>query len=320
MEPALLFAGIDVSKARLDVALHPAPDEFAAPNDEVGIGTVLTTLQHRRPILIVLEATGGYASPLVRALVVEGLPVIVANPRQVRDFAKAIGQLAKADRIDARTLARFAEAVRPSLRSRPDEATEALRALLARRRQIVEMLTAEHNRLGQASPSVRQRIHVHIRWLHAELACVDTDLDAAIRQSPIWREQDHLIHSVPGSVPGVGPIQSRTLLADLPELGILTRKQIPRLVEVAPLNRDSGTLRGRRTCWGGRASVRAVLYMSALASLRFNPLMRTFYQRLRAVGKPAKVALTACMRRLLTILNAMTKHRTPWRAMEIVPR
>ena len=211
MEPVLLFAGIDVSKARLDVALHPAPDEFAAPNDEAGIGTVLTTLHHRRPILIVLEAAGGYASPLVRALVVEGLPVIVANPRQVRDFAKAIGQLPKTDRIDARTLARFAEAVRPSLRSRPDEATEALRALLARRRQIVEMLTAEHNRLGQASPSVRQRIHVHIRWLHAELACVDTDLDAAIRQSPIWREQDHLLQSVPG----VGPMQSRTLLADL---------------------------------------------------------------------------------------------------------
>jgi transposase len=270
MEPALLFAGIDVSKARLDVALHPIPDGFAAPNDEAGIGTVLTTLQHRRPILIVLEATGGYESPLVRALVVEGLPVIVANPRQVRDFAKAIGQLPKTDRIDARTLARFAEAVRPSLRPRPDEETEALRALLARRRQIVEMLTAEHNRLGQASPSVRQRIHVHIRWLHAELACVDTDLDAAIRQSPIWREQDHLLHSVPG----VGPMQSRTLLADLPELGTLTRKQIPRLVEVAP----------------------------------------------RAVGKPARVALTACMRKVLTILNAMTTHRTPWRAMEIVPR
>ncbi len=181
MESALLFAGIDVSKARLDVALHPAPDEFAAPNDEAGIGTVLTTLHHRRPILIVLEAAGGYASPLVRALVVEGLPVIVANPRQVRDFAKATGQLPKTDRIDARTLARFAEAVRPSLR------------------------------LGQASPSVRQRIHGHIRWLHAELACVDTDLDAAIRQSPIWREQDHLLQSVPG----VGPMQSRTLLADL---------------------------------------------------------------------------------------------------------
>ena len=313
MEPTLLFAGIDVSKAQLDVALHPTAGAFAVANDEAGIATVLTTFQQQRPTLIVLEATGGYELPMVRALVAEGLPVIVANPRQVRDFAKATGQLAKTDRIDACLLARFAEAVRPSLRSRPDEATEALRALLARRRQIVEMLTAEHSRLGQASPSVRQRIHVHIRWLHAELAGVDTDLDAAIRHSPVWREQDNLLQSVPG----VGPVLSRTLLADLPELGTLTRKQIAALVGVAPLNRDSGTLRGRRTCWGGRASVRAVLYMSALASLRFNPMIRTFYQRLRAIGKPAKVALTACMRKLLTILNAMMKHRTPWCAMGV---
>lgn len=261
-----------------------------------------------QPTLIVLEATGGLELPLTGALAATGLPVVVVNPRQVRDFAKATGRLAKTDALDAAILAQFAEAVRPALRPLPDAATQALSALLTRRRQLLEMRTAEQNRLGSARSPVHKGIRAHITWLDHRLADLDLDLGRTIRESPVWREQDDLLQSTPG----VGPVLARTLLADLPELGTLNRKQVAALVGVAPLNRDSGTLRGRRTIWGGRAPVRAALYMSALAATRFNPVIRAFYQRLCATGKAKKVALTACMHKLLLILNAMVKHRIPW--------
>lgn len=255
-----------------------------------------------------LEATGGVERQLTRALASAELPVVVVNPRQVRDFAKATGQLAKTDAIDAVVLARFAETVRPVLRPLPDEVTLELRALIARRRQITEMMVAERNRLRGASQSVTKRIDAHIRWLEAELQRADKDLDQSIRQSPIWQENEDLLRSVPS----IGPVISRTLLAELPELGQLNRKQIAALVGIAPLNWDSGTLRGRRAIWGGRASVRAVLYMAALVASRHNTVMRVFYKRLRDAGKAPKVALVACMRKLLTILNSMIKHKTRW--------
>jgi len=261
------------------------------------------------PTLVVLEATGGFEHAVVAALATAGMPVVVANPRQVRDFARATGQLAKTDAIDAQLLALFAERVRPTPRPLPDEAAQALDAVLTRRRQLLEMLTAERNRLGLARPPVARRIRTHIRWLERELADVDRDLGRLIEQSPLWRTQDDLLQSVPG----VGPVVSRTLLGELPELGRLTHKQIAALVGVAPLARDSGTLRGRRLVWGGRASVRAVLYMGALVATRWNPVIRAFYQRLRAAGKPPKVALVACLRKLLIILNAMARTGTSWR-------
>jgi len=304
-----VFVGIDVAKAQLDLAQRPEGPGLSAANTESGIATVVAHLRIVKPTLIVLEATGGLERPLVRALVDATLPVVVVNPRQVRDFAKATGQLAKTDALDAQVLARFAQAVRPALRPVPDAPTQELAALIARRRQVVEMLTAERNRLGGAPKRVQRRIQVHLNWLTAELARAGDDLDQAIRNSPIWREQEDLLQSVPG----VGPVVTRTLLAELPELGTLNRKQIAALVGVAPLNRDSGMLRGRRMVWGGRAQVRAVLYMGAIVAARFNPVLRAFYQRLRAAGKAKKVALTACMRKLLIMLNAIMKHRTPWR-------
>jgi len=241
--------------------------------------------------------------------VAAGLPVVVINPRQARDFAKATGQLAKTDAIDAAILAQFAEVVRPPVRPLPDAQTQELAALIARRRQLIEMRTAESNRLGSAAKRVRPGIAAHLRWLDTQVARVDQDLTQAIRQSPVWRARDDLLQSTPG----VGPVVTTTLLAELPELGTLTGKQIAALVGVAPLNRDSGLVRGTRTVWGGRASVRAALYMSALVAVRHNPVIKAFYLRLRAAGKAPKVALIACMRKLLTILNAMLKHQTPWR-------
>lgn len=304
-----VFVGIDVAKAQLDLAQRPEGPRLSAANTESGIATVVAHLRRVKPTMIVVEATGGLERPLVRAVVDAALPVVVVNPRHVRDFAKATGQLAKTDALDAQVLARFAQAVRPALRPVPDAPTQELAALIARRRQVVEMLTAEKNRLEGTPKRVQKRIQVHLNWLTTELARADDDLDQAIRTSPIWREQEDLLQSVPG----VGPVVTRTLLAELPELGTLNRKQIAALVGVAPLNRDSGTLRGKRMVWGGRAQVRAVLYMGALVAARFNPVLRMFYQRLRAAGKAKKVALTACMRKLLIILNAMMKHRTPWR-------
>lgn len=302
-----VFVGIDVSTVRLDIAVRPGTP-FSVPHDESSIVTLVEHLRALAPTLIVLEATGGLEGSLTSALATAGLPVVVVNPRQVRDFAKATGKLAKTDALDAHHLAQFAEVMRPTPRPLPDDHARALAALLTRRRQLVVMLTAEKNRLTPASASIRKRVQAHITWLERELAHTDTGLAETIRQSPVWREKEDLLRSVPG----VGPVLITTLLANLPELGTLTNKQIAALVGVAPLNRDSGTLSGKRTVWGGRAQVRAVLYMNAVVAARFNPVIRVFYERLCAVGKPKKVALTACMRKLLTILNAMLKHRTPW--------
>ncbi len=316
------FVGIDVSKARLDLALrYPKPEDqgtglptlptiedSSASNDEVGIAEVVSRLQTLGPALVVLEATGGYQVPLVSALGAARLPVAVVNPRQVRDFARATGKLAKTDRLDARVIAHFADAVRPSPRPLPDDEAQALAALVARRRQIVEMLTAERNREHQASLSLKARIRAHIDYLKQEKESLERELDSTIRKSPLWREKDQLLRSVPG----VGPVLSRTLLSDLPELGTLDRKHIAALVGVAPLNRDSGKLKGKRQIWGGRAPIRAVLYMAARSATLHNPTIQPLYQRLIAAGKLDKVALVACMRKLLTILNAMLKHQTAW--------
>jgi len=289
--------------------MRPSGGSESVTNDRAGIQTLVKRLGEIRPALIVLEATGGIERGVTRALASAELPVVVINPRQVRDFAKATGQLAKTDRIDAMVLARFAQAVRPSVRPLPDEVTLELRALIARRRQITEMIVAESHRLSGASKAVRKRIDAHIRWLEAELERADKDLDQSIRQSPIWQENQDLLKTVPG----IGPIVSRTLLAELPELGKLNRREIAGLVGVAPYNCDSGRVQGRRTIWGGRASVRAVLYMAALVASRRNTVLRAHYQHLLKAGKARKVALVACMRKLLTILNAMIKHKTRWR-------
>jgi transposase len=304
-----VFVGIDVAKATLEVAVRPTGERWQLANEDAALPPLVARLRAFAPTLVVLEATGGFEHALVAVLAAAGLPVVVANPRQVRDFARATGQLAKTDAIDAQILALFAERVGPGPRPLPDEAAQALDAVLTRRRQLLEMLGAERNRLGFARAPVRRGITQHIRWLERQLADVDQDLGQRIKQSPVWRTQDNLLQSVPG----VGPVLSRTLLGELPELGRLTRKEIAALVGVAPLARDSGTLRGKRVVWGGRAPVRAVLYMGALVAMRWNPVIRRFYQRLRAAGKPAKVALTACMRKLLVILNAMMRTGTRWR-------
>lgn len=293
------FVGIAVSKAQLDVALRPSGERDTLVYDAAGIDTLVARRRPVAPTLIVLEATGGWARPLVRALVAAALPVIVANLRHVRDVANATGQLATTDRLDAGVLARCAEAVRPTLRPHPDAATDALAALLARRRQLLDRLPAEKNRLSTAPTRVQRRIRAHVTGLTAELARFNAELDEAIRQSPVWCEQEDLLQRPPG----VGPVMSRTVLADRPELGTLNSKQIAALVGVAPLNRDRGTLRGTRQVWGGRAPVRAVLYLATLVATTCNPVIRSFYLRLRGVGKAPNVALVACMRKLLTIMR-----------------
>ena len=305
------WVGIDSSKARLDVAVRrdgAVVERWSVANEEHGRGELGQALARLSPTLIVLEATGGWQASAVAALSTAGLPVVVVNPRQVRDFARSTGQIAKTDRLDADVLALFAERVRPPMRPLPDEDAQVLEALLGRRRQLVDMLTAERNRRGMARPVVRPSIDALIHALEAQLCGVDRELEARITQSPLWRARDDLLQSVPG----VGPVLSRTLLAALPELGSLGPKQIASLVGVAPHARDSGTLRGRRTVWGGRAEVRQALYMGALVAARHNPHIRTFYHRLLAHGKQKKCALVACMRKLLCILNAMLKHQQPW--------
>lgn len=302
------FVGIDVAKATLDLAVRPTGERWQVPNEDPALPALVSRLRALAPTRIVLEATGGFEHAVVAALAAAGLPVVVANPRQVRDFGRAMGQLAKTDRIDAALLALFAERVQPALRPLPDEAAQVLDAFLTRRRQILEMLLAERNRLGFAKRAIRRDIDQHIRWLEKRLKDVDRELEAAVQASPVWRATEDLLRTVPG----IGPVISRTLLGELPELGHLNRKQIAALVGVAPHARDSGTLRGKRMIWGGRAPVRAVLYMGAVVAAKFNPVIRAFYQRLRAAGKPAKVALTACMRKLLIILNAMLRTGTPW--------
>ena len=309
--PRRPYAGIDVSKARLDVALLPSGESFVVSNDEEGFDELLGRLKGPHPILVVLEASGGLERPVAAALATAGIPVAVLNPRQTRDFARAMGRLAKTDRLDAKVLARFAEAVRPAPRTLPDAEAREFQAILARRRQLIAMMTAEKNRLGAVtSEAVGRRIEAHIRWLEKELSHTDRDLDEAIEKSPAFKENEALLRSVPG----VGPVVlCRTLLAELPELGSLSPRELSALVGVAPLNRDSGTLRGRRSVWGGRARVREALYMGALIASRHNPTIRAFYARLLAAGKPKKVALVACMRKLLVILNAVIRDRTPWR-------
>jgi transposase len=307
------FVGIDVAKAHVDIALRPTGERWTVTNDDAGIAALVTRLQQLAPQLIVLEATGGYQRAVVAALAAAGLPVVVVNPRQARDFAKATGQLAKTDVLDARALAHFAEAVRPASRPLPDAQTEELRALLARRRPLIAMRTTEQNRLGSAPRRLQADIQAHITWLNERLAALDDDLDTTLHASPVWREREELLRSVPG----IGPVCARTLVLDLPELGTLSRRRLAALVGVAPFNRDSGTLRGSRTIWGGRAHVRATLYMSTLVAVRYNPVLKAFYERLRAVGKAAKVALTACMRKVLTILNAMVKHQKRWQPQEV---
>jgi transposase len=302
------FVGIDVSKSQLDVAALPTDEVWQMPNDEAGHTQLIKLLKAADPALIVLEATGGLEMAVTVALAGVGLPVAVVNPRQVRDFAKATGTLAKTDRIDARIIARFGAVLRPPVRPLKDETLQALEAHVVRRRQLVDMLVAEKNRMALASKPIRRNIKQHIAWLERQLNDVDNTIREAIKTSPIWRVQDDLMQSVPG----VGPVLAVSLLADLPELGHLDRRQIAALVGVAPFNRDSGTLRGRRMIWGGRARLRAVLYMGALAAIRCNPVIKAFYQRLRAAGKESKLALTACMRKLLTILNAIIKSGTPW--------
>lgn len=308
MADILMFVGIDVSKAQLDIALRPTGQGWQVPNDDGGITVLVARLQAVDPTLIVLEATGGLELPVTLALAAAGLPVAVVNPRHTRDFAKATGPLAKTDTLDARALAHVAEAVRPVPRPLPEAQAQELSALLGRRRQLIEMLTAEKNRMSAAPAGLHPRIQAHIRWLEHERHDIDTEVGRRIRTSPVWRAKDDLLHSVPG----VGPVLSHILVAQWPELGTLTRQRIAALVGVAPLNRESGTLRGRRSVWGGRAGVRATLYMEALVAVRHNPVLKAFYDHLRIAGKPAKVALTACMRKLLTIVNAMLKHQTPW--------
>jgi transposase len=311
MVPTPSFVGIDVAQETLDVAVRPTAETWSSPNDEQGIPATVTRLQALAPALVVVEATGGLESPLVAALAAAGVPVVVINPRQARDFAKATGQLAKTDAIDAAVLAHFAEAVRPTPRPLPDAATQELRAFLGRRRQLVDMLTTERTRYPRAPASIQAAIQEHITWLEQQVARLDRDLDQRLQASPVWRATDTLLRSVPG----VGPVLSRTFLAQVPELGTLNRQKIAAIVGVAPFNRDSGTLRGKRTIWGGRAPVRAVLYMATLVATRHNPVIQTFYRRLLAAGKAKKVALTACMRKLLTILNAMVKSQTPWQPL-----
>jgi transposase len=307
-EQAKVYVGIDVSKEHLDVGVRPANQRWQVENDLEGIAELVKRLAGIKPTLIVLEATGGYEMAAAAELAGAGLPVAVVNPRQVRDFAKSLGRLAKTDRIDAHVLARFGEAVGPEARALPDEQTQQLQALLTRRRQIIEMLVAERNRVRLAHKGVMTGLMEHIAWLEKRLEELDRELHDLLKKSPIWREKDDLLRSVPG----VGPVLATTLLAELPELGSLNRKKIAALVGVAPFNCDSGKMHGKRAIWGGRASIRAVLYMATLSAIRCNPVIHTFYDRLTRAGKEAKVALVACMRKLLTILNAMLHNLKHW--------
>ena len=303
-----IYVGIDVSKAALDVAVLPTAEAWQSANDLAGIDSLVERVASVGPALVVLEATGRYEAACAAALAAAGVPVAVVNPRQVRDFARATGRLAKTDQLDAAVLALFAERVRPEPRPLPDAESEALAAIVARRRQIITMLVAEKNRAHVAAPSVKKSVAKHVRWLERELSGVDDDLRSAIRESAVWRAKDDLLQSIPS----VGRVLATTLLAELPELGELTRREIAALVGVAPMNRDSGAFRGQRSVWGGRASVRAALYMSALTAVRWNPAAKVFYDRLVAKGKPKKVALVAVMRKLLVTCNAIVRDGVEW--------
>jgi transposase len=305
----MTYVGIDVSKATLDVARHEGSLQQVA-NDAPGIATLIAQWHASPPTLIVLEATGVYHHSVTAALVAAGLPVAVVNPRQVRDFARSTGQLAKTDRLDARVLARFAAVVQPTVRPLPDDAMHELAALVDRRRQLVDMLTAEKNRLAIAKRTVRPSVRQHIAYLGKAIGATEDELGRWIAQSPAWRAQEDLLRSVPG----IGEHTARMLIADLPELGRLSRREIAALVGVAPMALESGRWRGMRRCWGGRAHVRAMLYMATVTAIRCNPVIKAFYARLRAANKPPKLALTACLRRLITIVNAMVKTQQRWQA------
>jgi transposase len=316
MDPQKVFVGIDVSKQQLDVALRPGDDFFPVSNDDHGIAELVQRLVELEPHLILLEASGGYETLAAAALRQAGLPAQIINPRQVREFARSTGRLAKTDKIDATVLAQFAQLLRPPLRPWPEAQQQELAALMTRRRQLVEMVVMEKNRLGTAwSPKVRKSLQVHLHALQEQLLELEQDLDDFIRRSPLYLEKAQLLQSVPG----VGPLTSQSLLAWLPELGALNRKQIAALVGVAPFNRDSGQMRGRRTVWGGRRQVRPSLYMATISACRANPVIRAFYLRLVQAGKRKKVAITACMRKLLTILNAVLKHQKPWAYTPVCP-
>jgi transposase len=304
------FIGIDVCKELLEVAAHERDYRFRCSNKPSAYPELITELVDLRPALIVLEATGGFETRVTTALHAAGLPVVVINPRQVRNFARAVGQLAKTDRLDARVLAHFAAAVKPPIRELKSQHEQELDALSGRRRQLVEMLTAEKNRHGAAATdTVQEKIKEHIDWLEEQIAELDEQLQGLLKCSPTWCAKDRILQSVPG----IGSVVSVSLLAELPELGTLNRHQISKLVGVAPLNRDSGPLRGTRHIYGGRTRVRAMLYMATLSATRFNPVIKEFYQRLLAKGKPFKIAITACMRRLIVIINVMIRDRVTWK-------
>jgi transposase len=314
MKSSEVFVGIDISKSELEVGLFPESVTWTLSHDDEGVSELIKRLEEASPALVVMEATGGLERPLQAVLESSGLKCAVVNPRQVRDFAKALGVLAKTDSIDARVLARYGHSVRPEARSAKDPHTRELEALLTRRRQLVEMLTAEKNRRRPTSSKrVCKGIQEHIQWMEKRLKEIDTAIRRTVRDLPEWREKDKIIQSIPGA----GPVLSVTMLALLPELGALNRRQIAALVGVAPFNRDSGKMRGRRSIWGGRASIRSVLYMVALAATRCNPLIKAFYNRLIQAGKKHKVATTACMRKILTILNTMVRNGTLWNAQSV---
>jgi transposase len=304
-----IFVGIDVSKDRLDVHVRPGGESFAVGRDSAGLQALIERLGSVAPALVVLEATGGYEITVAAALAAAQLPLAVVNPRQIRDFARSTGKLAKTDALDAAAIAHFAEAVRPEPRPLPDAEAQALGELVSRRRQIVEMMVAERSRRRHlTSQRLLKGADRLLEALQKELSDLEQELDETIRGTPAWRESEDLLQSVPG----VGNTTARTLLAELPELGSLNHKRIAALAGVAPFNRDSGKMRGKRTIWGGRASVRTCLYMATLVATRCNPVIAAFYKRLRTAGKPAKLALTACMRKLLTILNAILRDKQPW--------
>jgi transposase len=304
-----MFVGIDVSKDRLDVHVRPSGQAFAVTRDSAGIDELVTIWRDLAPRLIVLEATGGFETIVAAALAAAGLPLAVVNPRQIRAFAQACGRLAKTDKIDAAVIAHFAEAVHPEPRSVPDAAARALGELVTRRSQIITMMVAERNRRRQLTQSrLVKTVDRVLATLQEQLSAIETDIDGTIRSTPAWREKEELLTSTPA----IGPKIARTLIADLPELGTLTRRKISALVGLAPFSRDSGRWRGRRAIAGGRSRVRTALYMAVLVAIRRNLPLATTYHRLRTAGKPAKVAIVATMRKLLTILNAMMRDRTVW--------
>lgn len=304
------FVGIDVSKKQLDVHVRPSGEAFVVARDAEGLAMLVERLRSLGVHLVVLEATGGFETTAAAAIAAAQLPLAVVNPRQIRDFARAIGRLAKTDTLDAEVIARFAEAVRPETRPIATEEAQALGELVARRRQLLEMIVAETNRRRHLTqPRLIRGLDRHLKALQLELSELEQDLDDQIRGSPVWREKEDLLRSAPG----IGPTTARVLIAELPELGSLDRRKIAALVGLAPINRDSGVMRGARHIAGGRAIVRSALYMATVAATRHNPLIGSFYKRLRAVGKPAKVALVAAAHKLLTILNAMLRENTAWR-------